>query len=94
MIKTAEILCVGTELLLGEVINTNAVHISKKLAEFGVSVISVTLLVLNALKSKLVNPEHSENMSDIFVTFEVLKFDKSKLVNPEHPENMRVTLDT
>ena len=38
MIKTAEILCVGTELLLGEVINTNAAHISKKLAEFGVSV--------------------------------------------------------
>lgn len=38
MIKTAEILCVGTELLLGEVINTNAAYISKKLAEFGVSV--------------------------------------------------------
>ena len=38
MIKTADILCVGTELLLGEVINTNAAYISKKLAEFGVSV--------------------------------------------------------
>ncbi len=38
MIKNAEILCVGTELLLGEVVNTNAAYISKKLAEFGVSV--------------------------------------------------------
>ena len=38
MIKTAEILCVGTELLLGEVVNTNAAYISQKLAEHGVSV--------------------------------------------------------
>lgn len=36
--KTAEIICVGTELLLGEVINTNAAYISKKLAECGISV--------------------------------------------------------
>lgn len=38
MIRTADILCVGTELLLGEVVNTNAAYISKKLADFGVSV--------------------------------------------------------
>ena len=38
MIKTAEILCVGTELLLGEVINTNAATISKGLATLGISV--------------------------------------------------------
>ena len=38
MIKSGEIICVGTELLLGEVVNTNATYISKKLAEFGVSV--------------------------------------------------------
>ena len=37
-IKTAEILCVGTELLLGEVINTNAARISVKLAGLGISV--------------------------------------------------------
>lgn len=37
-IKTAEILCVGTELLLGEVINTNAANISKELATLGISV--------------------------------------------------------
>lgn len=37
-IRTAEILCVGTELLLGEVVNTNAAYIASRLAELGVSV--------------------------------------------------------
>ena len=37
-IKTAEILCIGTELLLGDIINTNAAFLSKKLAELGISV--------------------------------------------------------
>ena len=37
-IKSAEILCVGTELLLGEVVNTNAAYISSRLADLGVSV--------------------------------------------------------
>ena len=44
IIKNAEILCVGTELLLGEVVNTNAAYISKKLAEFGVSVYHHTVV--------------------------------------------------
>lgn len=34
----AEIICVGTELLLGEVLNTNVTFISKRLAEIGVNV--------------------------------------------------------
>ena len=38
IISTAEILCVGTELLLGEVVNTNAAYISKELASLGISV--------------------------------------------------------
>lgn len=33
---TAEILCIGTELLLGETVNTNASYISKKLADIGI----------------------------------------------------------
>lgn len=37
-IKTAEIICVGTELLLGDVVNTNAAYLSRKLAELGISV--------------------------------------------------------
>lgn len=37
-IKSAEILCVGTELLLGEIVNTNASYLSLRLAELGISV--------------------------------------------------------
>ena len=36
-ITTAEILCVGTELLIGDIVNTNAAYISKALAEMGIS---------------------------------------------------------
>ncbi|RUT63795.1 hypothetical protein C1149_11675 [Clostridium botulinum] len=34
----AEILCVGTELLLGDIVNTNAQYISKELANIGIEV--------------------------------------------------------
>lgn len=34
---SAEILCIGSELLLGEIVNTNASYISKKLADIGIS---------------------------------------------------------
>ena len=34
----AEILCIGTELLLGHIINTNAAFLSQKLAELGIDV--------------------------------------------------------
>ncbi|KYH34884.1 putative competence-damage inducible protein [Clostridium tepidiprofundi DSM 19306] len=34
----AEILCVGTEILLGDIVNTNAQYIAKKLAELGIDV--------------------------------------------------------
>lgn len=37
-IKNAEILCVGTELLLGEVVNTNVAYIGRALARLGISV--------------------------------------------------------
>lgn len=37
-IRTAEILCVGTELLLGDIINTNAAFLSKELAALGIAV--------------------------------------------------------
>ena len=35
---SAEIIAVGTELLLGDIVNTNAQFLSRKLAELGVSV--------------------------------------------------------
>ncbi len=34
---TAEILCVGTEILLGDIINTNAAYLAKELAQLGIS---------------------------------------------------------
>ncbi len=37
-IKSAEILCVGTELLLGDIVNTNAAFISRRLAALGIPV--------------------------------------------------------
>lgn len=36
-IKTAEILCVGTEILIGDIVNTNAAFLSKELASLGIS---------------------------------------------------------
>ncbi|MBQ9162389.1 MAG: competence/damage-inducible protein A [Clostridia bacterium] len=38
VIRTCEILCVGTELLLGDIVNTNAAFLSKRLAALGISV--------------------------------------------------------
>ncbi len=37
IIKTAEILCVGTELLIGDIVNTNAAFLSRHLAALGIS---------------------------------------------------------
>ena len=34
----AEIICVGTELLLGDIVNTNARFLSRELAELGITV--------------------------------------------------------
>ena len=38
IIQTAEILCIGTELLLGDIVNTNAAFLSKELAGLGINV--------------------------------------------------------
>ena len=37
-IMKAEILAVGTEILLGDIVNTNAQYIAKRLADLGISV--------------------------------------------------------
>ncbi len=36
-INNAEILCVGTEILIGDIVNTNAAYISKRLAAYGIN---------------------------------------------------------
>ena len=43
-IYTAEILCVGTELLLGDIVNTNATFLSKRLASMGIAVYHQTVV--------------------------------------------------
>ncbi len=40
----AEIICVGTELLLGNILNTNAKFLSEKLSEIGISVFNETVV--------------------------------------------------
>lgn len=35
-IQTAEILCVGTELLMGQIVNTNAAYLARQLSEIGI----------------------------------------------------------
>ncbi len=40
----AEILCVGTELLIGDIVNTNAAYLSKKLSENGIFVYHHTVV--------------------------------------------------
>ena len=43
-IQTAEILCVGTELLLGDIVITNAAFLSQQLAELGIHVYRHTVV--------------------------------------------------
>ena len=43
-IRTAEILCVGTELLLGDIVNTNAAFLAEKLASLGIAVYHQTVV--------------------------------------------------
>ena len=66
-IKNAEILCVGTELLLGDVVNTNATYLSGKLAELGISVYHHTVVGDNPgrLKDALTEAAHR---SDLVIT--------------------------
>ena len=37
MTGSAEIICVGTELLLGQILNSNAQYLAERLAELGIS---------------------------------------------------------
>lgn len=43
-IQSAEILCVGTELLLGDIVNTNAAYLSRALAALGIPVYHQTVV--------------------------------------------------
>ena len=41
---TAEILTIGTEILLGEIVDTNTHHLSRKLREQGIDLYSQTIV--------------------------------------------------
>jgi len=66
MIMTAEILCVGTELLLGSIINTNAAFLSRELASLGIFVYHQSVVGDNQerLKSSI---ELSLSRADILI---------------------------
>ena len=49
---TAEIICVGTELLLGDIVNTNAQFLSRELAELGITVLHQHVVGDNAARLK------------------------------------------
>ncbi len=66
-IKTAEILCVGTELLLGDIVNTNAAFLSKKLAELGISVYFQSVVGDNPQRLKNAISAAAER-SDLIIT--------------------------
>lgn len=63
----AEILCVGTELLLGDIVNTNAVFLSRELARVGINVFRQSVVGDNAerLKSCL---QYALEQSDLVIT--------------------------
>ena len=46
----AEIICVGTELLLGNIVNTNATYLSQKLSELGINVYFQTVVGDNSVR--------------------------------------------
>lgn len=60
----AEILCVGTEILLGDIINTNAAFISRKIAEYGVGCYMQTVVGDNPerLKAALISALERSDM--------------------------------
>lgn len=66
-VKTAEILCVGTELLLGDIVNTNAAFLSRRLAELGICVYRHTAVGdnVNRLKEAL---ESALASADLVIT--------------------------
>ena len=66
-IKTAEILCVGTELLLGDIVNTNAAFLSQRLAELGINVYRHTVVGDNPNRLK-VALESALESADLVIT--------------------------
>ena len=67
-IQSAEILCVGTELLLGDIINTNAAYLSRRLAELGISVYHQTVVGDNPARLKAAFTDALNHADIVIVT--------------------------
>ena len=63
---TAEIICVGTELLLGDIVNTNAQFLSRELAELGVTVLHQQVVGDNPARLRAI-VEEAKQRSDLLV---------------------------
>lgn len=63
----AEILCVGTELLLGDIINTNAQYLSRRLADLGFSVYHQSVVGDNTERLKK-EFEEAFSRADLIIT--------------------------
>lgn len=64
---TAEIICVGTELLLGDIVNTNAPFISQRLAQIGINQYHQSVVGDNHQRFRELL-EQAFNRSDIIIT--------------------------
>ena len=92
----AEIVCVGTELLLGDIVNTNAQHISKELAHIGIDLYYQTVVGDNKERVWNVLIPHSDATVLIFtaaipffatipqLTFNISSSDVTALLNSYH----------
>lgn len=67
-ISNAEILCVGTELLLGDIVNTNAAFMAQRLAELGISVYRQSVVGDNPARLKDALAEIFERTDTVFLT--------------------------
>ena len=63
----AEILCIGTEILIGDIVNTNATYISKRLSEYGFDVLYHSVCGDNKVRLEE-TLKHSFERADLVVT--------------------------
>ena len=65
----AEILCIGSELLLGNILNSNAKWLAEKLAILGIPHFSHTVIGDNSIRLKEVKPFKPEPRINLKIKF-------------------------
>lgn len=89
----SEIICVGTEILLGDIVNTNSQYISKNLNELGLSVLYHTVTGDNPLRLKEAFKQAFDR-SDIIIATGGLGPTQDDLTKETAAELMGVELET